>query len=75
MAEGTPLGAGWGSPLYKSPVWNIPENQFVKKDTSVCEDVMYNRLLATLHYILRAEPAVLTRWAEGVRRVMLAAMK
>lgn len=74
-AEGTPLGAGWGHPLYKSPVWNIPENQFVKKDTSVCEDVMYNRLMATLHYILRAEPSVLARWAEGVRKVMLAAMK
>ncbi|MBE6371397.1 MAG: DegT/DnrJ/EryC1/StrS family aminotransferase [Lentisphaerae bacterium] len=74
-AEGTPLGSGWGSPLYKSPAWNIPENQFIKKDTSVCEDVMYNRLMATLHNLLLAEPAVLTRWAEAVRKVLLAAMK
>ena len=73
--EGIALGSGWGSPLYKSPVWNIPENQFIKKDTTVCEDVMYNRLMATLHGLLLAEPAVLTRWAEGVRKVLLAAMK
>ncbi len=72
--EGTPLGSGWGSPLYKSPAWNIPADQFIKRDTEVCEDVMYHRLLATLHGILLAEPAVLTRWAESVRKVMLACM-
>ncbi|MBQ7651288.1 MAG: hypothetical protein IJS15_10030, partial [Victivallales bacterium] len=69
------LGTGWGVPLYKSAVWNVPEDRFVKHDTPVCEDVMSNRLLATLHNLLLAEPAVLTRWAEGVRKVMLAAMK
>ena len=74
-AEGTPLGGGWGKPLYKSPAWNIPEDQFIKHDTSVCEDVMANRLMATLHGFLLGEPAVLTRWAEGVRKVMFAAMK
>ena len=74
-AEGTPLGGGWGKPLYKSPAWNIPEDRFIKHDTGVCEDVMANRLMATLHGLLLAEPAVLTRWAEGVRKVMLAAMK
>ena len=74
-AEGTPLGGGWGSPLYKSPVWNIPADKFIKHDTEVCEDVMYHRLLAHLHWILLAEPAVLTRWAEGVRKVMLTCMK
>ena len=41
----------------------------------VCENVMANRLMATLHGLLLAEPAVLTRWAEGVRKVMLAAAK
>ena len=74
-AEGIFLGSGWGSPLYKSPVWNIPEDRFIKKDTAVCEDVMYNRLMAILHNILLAEPAVLTRWAEALRKVMLAALK
>ena len=54
---------------------DIPEDRFIKKDTAVCEDVMYNRLMAILHNILLAEPAVLTRWAEGVRKVMLAAIK
>ena len=74
-AEGIWLGTGWGSPLYKSSAWNIPADKFIKRDTEVCEDVMYHRLLATLHGILLAEPAVLTRWAEGVRKVMLACMK
>ena len=73
--EGIFLGTGWGVPLYKSAVWNVPEDRFVKHETPVCEDVMSNRLLATLHNLLLAEPAVLTRWAEGVRKVMLAAMK
>ena len=74
-AEGIFLGTGWGVPLYKSAVWNVPEDRFVKHDTQVCEDVMYKRLLATLHSLLLAEPSVLTRWAEGFRKVMLAAMK
>jgi len=74
-AEGTPLGGGWGKPLYKSPAWNIPEDRFIKHDTGVCEDVMANRLMATLHGLLLAEPAVLSRWAGGVRKVMLAAAK
>jgi len=73
--EGIGLGSGWGRPLYKSPAWNIPEDRFIKHDTSICEDVMANRLMATLHGLLLAEPAVLTRWAEGLRKVMLAAMK
>ena len=36
---------------------------------------MYNRLMAIMHNVLLAEPAVLTRWAEALRKVMLAAVK
>ena len=36
---------------------------------------MYNRLMAILHNVLLAEPAVLTRWAEALRKVMLVVMK
>jgi hypothetical protein len=36
---------------------------------------MYHRLLAHLHWILLAESAVLTRWAEGVRKVLRVCMK
>ena len=73
--EGIALGVGWGKPFYNTAVWNMPPERFVKHDTSVCEDVMNNRLMAVLHNILLAEPAVMTRWAEGLRKVMLAAAK
>ena len=74
-AEGMSMGAGWGCPLYKSPAWNIPENMYVKHNTDVCEDVMYRRMVSVLHYLLLADAGTMTRWAEGLRKVILAFMK
>ena len=74
-AEGISIGTGWGHPLYKSVVWNVPQDRYVKHDTEVCENVMYRRLMASLHAFLMADPQVIARWAEGFRKVLLAAMK
>jgi len=70
--EGIALGTGWGCPLYKSLAWNVPQDQFIKHNTDVCEDVMYQRLMAVGHSLLLADASVLERWAGGVRKVMLA---
>ena len=69
------MGAGWGCPLYKSTAWNIPENMYVKHNTDVCEDVMYRRMISVLHFLLMADAGIITRWAEGLRKVILAFMK
>lgn len=74
-AEGIALGAGWGVPLYKSVVWNLPEDQYIKKDTFHCDDIMANRLMCVMHPLLRAEKSVLERWATALRKVMLACTK
>ena len=73
--EGIVMGTGWGCPLYRSSAWNVPEGEYVKHDTSVCEEVMYKRLMACMHNLLLAEPDVLERWSEGLRKVMLAAIQ
>ena len=73
--EGVSLGTGWGVPLYKSVAWNVPEHKFIKMDTPVSEDVMANRLMATLHNLLLADEDVLERWGEALRKVMLAVTK
>ena len=74
-AEGIALGSGWGVPLYKSGVWNLPEDQYIKKDTFHCDDIMANRLMCIMHPLLRAEKSVLERWATALRKVMLACTK
>ena len=70
-AKGISLWAGWGAPLYRHPVWNLPQDRFVRHDTHVCEEIMYKRLLCTMHYLLLADTAVIERWAETLRAVML----
>lgn len=74
-AEGILLGVGWGCPLYKSLAWNSSEGKYIKHNTDVCEDVMYNRLMAISHRVLLAEQSVVERWAEALRKVMLACTK
>ena len=74
-AEGIQLGTGWGVPLYKSVVWNIPEDKFVKKETPVCEEVMAERLMCIMHPLLLADRPVLERWGTALRKVMLACTK
>lgn len=73
--KGIGLGTGWGVPLYKSVVWNLPENCFVKHNTDVCEDVMFKRLMCTSHSLLRADTSVIERWAETFRAVIAAYSK
>lgn len=74
-AEGIVLGPGWGTPLYNSRVWNIPEEKYIKKDTFNCEDIMTNRVMCTMHTLLLAEESVLHRWGTALRKVMLACTK
>ena len=69
--EGISLGTGWGAPIYKFPIWNMPPEKYILNECPVCDDVMGNRLMATLHNLLLADKEVLERWGEGLRRVML----
>lgn len=66
------LNEGWGAPLYKEAVWNVPQELYVKHDTSVCEDVMFNRFMCAPHRLLLASDSTLERWAEALKKVLLA---
>lgn len=68
-AEGLELGTGWGKPLYSSVIWNIPEDQYVKMDTPVCEDVMKNRILCTMH-TMAMDRSIVEKAAAVMRKVM-----
>lgn len=74
-AEGLSLGTGWGCPLYKSLAWNIPEDQFIKRDTENCEEVMSKRLMAAMHTLFLAESWVVEKCAEALRKVLTAYAK
>ena len=74
-AEGVLFHEGWGCPLYKSPAWNIPENMFIKHDTSVCEDVMYNRAVIGSNTLLLTDTPVIENIAECFRKVLNGAMQ
>ena len=74
-AEGLLIHEGWGCPLYKSPVWNIPANMFIKKDTEVCEDVMYNRVMCCSNTTFLGTDDVAARVGECIAKVMKAYTK
>ena len=69
-AEGVLFHEGWGSPLYRSPAWNVPEDMFVRHDTSVCEDVMYNRVVIGSNTLLLGDAGFTEKVAECFDKVM-----
>ncbi len=71
-AEGVPFYIGWGCPVYSSLAWNSPEDQFVRKETPVSEEVSYKTLIQWMHNMLLAEPWVIEKSVEAVRKVMTA---
>jgi len=70
LAEGVLFHEGWGCPLYRSAAWNVPENMFIKKDTPVCEDVMYNRVVIGSNTLLLSDAGFTKKVAECFDKVM-----
>lgn len=70
LAEGVLFHDGWGYPLYKGNEWNVREDQFIKMDTPVCEDVMYNRGVNGSHTLLLGDEAFTRKLGECFIRVM-----
>ena len=66
------LAFGWGAPLYGNRLWNIPENLYVKKETSTCEKLMYRQVMSCGHQFLLASREGLEKSAEAIRKVMTA---
>ena len=73
LAEGILFHEGWGAPLYRSPAWNVPEDMFIRHDTSVCEDVMYKRVVIGSNTLLLGDAAFIGNVAECFDKVMHAA--
>ena len=69
-AEGCSFNIGWGFPLYRMGVWNVPADKFVKKDTPVCDDIMLKSALVTSNNILLADDWVIEKIGEAVNKVM-----
>ena len=69
-AEGALFHEGWGAPLYNFPSWNVPEKDFIKHDTPVCDDVMYNKALISHNAWLLADDAIISKVAEALDKVM-----
>ncbi|MBR2372846.1 MAG: DegT/DnrJ/EryC1/StrS family aminotransferase [Lentisphaeria bacterium] len=71
-AEGVLFHEGWGAPLYDFPSWNVPKDKFVKHETPVCADVMYNRVVITHNAVLLMDDKNISRVAEALDKVMRA---
>ena len=69
-AEGALFHEGWGAPLYSFPAWNVPAKDFIKHDTPVCDDVMYNKVLITHNALLLADDEVISKAAEALHKVL-----
>ena len=69
-AEGVLFHEGWGAPLYSFPAWNVPARDFIKKETPVCDDVMYNKVLITHNALLLSDDKIISKTAEALDKVM-----
>ena len=69
-AEGVLFHEGWGAPLYSFPAWNVPAKDFIKKETPVCDDVMYNKVLITHNALLLSDEEIISKTAEALDKVM-----
>ena len=70
-AEGfTGLFGGWGAPLHKMSLWNIPAEKYILKDTPVSEKLMTQQLLVCGHQMLLGTEEMVDLAAEAVRKVM-----
>jgi len=69
-AEGVCLWEAWGCPVYKSIMWNIPEDRFVKMDTPVSEDAAYNRIMTSLNTLYLCKPEQIKKASEAINKVM-----
>ena len=66
------LFGGWGAPLHKMPLWNIPQDKFILKETPVSEKMMTQQLLVCGHQMLLGTPEMVELAAAAVRKVMTA---
>ena len=69
-AEGVLFHESWGAPLYDFPSWNVPKNLYIKHETPVCDDVMYNRALFTQNPLLLSDESIISKVAEALDKVM-----
>lgn len=69
-AEGVLFHEGWGAPLYSFPSWNVPGEKFIKHDTLVCDDIMYNKALISHNAVLLSDEKIISKVAEAVDKVM-----
>ena len=69
-AEGVHFHDGWGYPLYKGEEWSVPEDRYIKFDTPVCEDVMYNRAVNSGHRMLLGDASFTEKIGECFIKVM-----
>ena len=69
-AEGVLFHESWGAPLYDFPSWNVPKNLYIKHETPVCDDVMYNRALFTQNPLLISDESIISKVAEALDKVM-----
>lgn len=70
QAEGIDFNIGWGFPLYRMGVWNVPADRYVKKDTPVCDSVMLERALVAGNSMLLADDWVVEKIGDGINKVI-----
>ena len=69
-AEGVSFNIGWGFPLYRMKVWNVPADRYVKHDTPVCEETMFQSVLVCSNQMLLAGAEVADKIGEAIDKVM-----
>ena len=73
QAEGfNNLFGGWGAPLHKMSLWNVPENKYIVKENPVAEKLMTKQVLVCGHQMLLGSDEMLKLAAAAVRKVMTA---
>ncbi|MCQ2379368.1 MAG: DegT/DnrJ/EryC1/StrS family aminotransferase [Victivallaceae bacterium] len=70
QAEGVLLHEGWGHPIVDMAQWNVPEKLYVKRDTPVSNEIMYDAGVYALNNLMLVDEPVIDRIAEAIDKVM-----
>jgi len=70
QAEGVGVGSGWAGPMYRQPLWTVPEDQFRIASNEVTERIVYHEMMTSSLAWLMLPQADLDKYCQAFEKVM-----
>ncbi len=70
VAEGCPIGKGWGDTMYKQIRWTLPEDMYRISSNAVAEEIVYKQLMISELQVLMMPQEALDLYVKCFEKVM-----